>query len=81
MRESMAALVEFLINGVMDSQGLGYFVVPFITMFAIIRFLRWALSQSRGSPDIDDLQGTVNQYQQRAQAAPDRAQRAFRKRY
>lgn len=81
MRETMAALVETLINGVLNNSGLGWFIWPFITIFAIIRFLRWALSQSRGTPDIDDIQGTVSQYQQRAQSAPDRAQRAFRRRY
>lgn len=77
---ALNGLVQGLIDLVL-SGSIGFFVVPFITLYSIIRFLRWALSTSRGSPDAGDLHDQAGELRRRADAAPDRAQRAFRRRY
>jgi hypothetical protein len=80
IQQALSGLVQILINLILDSS-IGFFVMPFLTMFAIVRFLRWALSQSRGTPDIDDIQGDAAQLRQRVNQAPERARGAFRRRF
>lgn len=80
IRETLSDLVQSLISLVLGS-GAGFFVVPLLTIFSVVRFLRWAVSQSRGTPDIDDLQEQSTTLRRRAEAAPDRARRAFRRRF
>lgn len=63
------------------SPRVGFFVLPLITIFLIIRFLRWTVSQSRGTPDLDDIQEGFDQARQRAQDVPRRARNSFRRRF
>lgn len=77
---TLNGLVQALISLVLDG-GPGFFVVPFLTMFAIVRFIRWAISASRGTPDVDDIQEEAASLRRRVDQVPERAQRAFRRRY
>ena len=61
--------------------GMGFFVVPFLIMFSIVRFLRWMLSTSRGSPDIEDLQESAVQLRGQAERTQANVARTFRRRY
>ena len=76
----LSSRVQQLIDVVLGS-GMGFFVVPFLIMFSIVRFLRWMLSTSRGSPDIEDIQESAVQLRGQAERTQANVARTFRRRY
>jgi len=76
----LSSLVQQLIDVVLGS-GMGFFVVPFLIIFSIVRFLRWMLSTSRGSSDIEDIQESAVQLRGQAERTQANVARTFRRRY
>lgn len=83
IREAIAALMQELISLILGT-GAGWFVGPFLTLFFIMRFLRWVVTQGRGGPDAEEISEQAGEYQRRITSTPgrlDAARGKFRRRY
>lgn len=69
------SLIDFLL-----SSAAGFFFAPLLTLFFLLRFLRWPASY-RGGSDLDDMREQYSEYRQRAEQAPSRFRDSSRKRY
>ena len=81
IRYALAEFVQVMIGVIVDNAGVGFFVVPLLTMRWIVRFLRWGIAVARGGDNLEEMQAEWGQQQQRASRVPDRARSTFRRRF
>lgn len=81
IRYALAEFVQMMIGAIVDNAGVGFFVVPLLTLRWIIRFLRWGIAVARGGDNLEEMQTEWGQQQQRISRAPDRARSSFRRRF
>lgn len=58
MRESMAAFVAQLI-GILYTPQVAFFLVPFLMLRFLIKFIYWTHRRSRGGPDAEHLADSI----------------------
>lgn len=71
------SLIDLLLTG-----GAGFFIAPIITLYFVLRFLKWLASyRGRSGPDFEEMRDQFDTYRQRAEQAPARLRGSIRRRY
>lgn len=81
IRYALHDLVGGLIGLLTGTIGPGWFFMPILTILAIVRFLRWIVSNTRGGPDLDTMTEQGAEYRRQMGQAPARIRNAIRRRY
>lgn len=79
MRELFIELIDLIL-----SSGGGGLVAAILSLFFVLRFLRWALAASRGGSDAEEIAEQAGNYRRRLESAPGRLRdtvRGTRRRY
>ena len=60
MRESLSVYTQMLI-GILYSPAVLFFLLPFITLRFLIKFIHWTHRRSRGGPDMEHLADDISE--------------------